>query len=177
MKRSISPLAMIQEQQQDLKCLSSIPRRKRLKKACGASTIRHSTEEDDVAALLLSLASKRSSLDAQEKDEMKLRLHANDDPKEPLSDEDREGPHRVVSDDEDDDHHQQAATQKKTRVPQSANTNKCSFGKSPLQMPLSTSASGDWRAFSRPIGPPPRLPMVPAGYVFPPRNIALTLSK
>jgi hypothetical protein len=57
---------------------------------------------------------------------------------------------RLVSDDEGDDDRSVASSSQ-----ESLTSTTCIL-------------EGDWRAFSRPLGPPPRLPIVPAGYVFPP---------
>ena len=69
MKRSISPLTMVSQPQQEPRFLSSLPpRRKRIKRETDVSN-GLSTDEDDVAALLLSLAAKHSSLETKKKRE------------------------------------------------------------------------------------------------------------
>lgn len=58
---------------------------------------------------------------------------------------------RLVSDDEGDDDRSVASSSQDSLA-----STRCNL-------------DSDWRSFSRPLGPPPRLPMVPAGYAFPPR--------
>jgi hypothetical protein len=165
MKRSISPLSMVHESQQESRFPTSAPsRRKRIKREMEVAH-GHSTDEDDVAALLLSLAAKQSSLETKHKKELKARSGASDDPKKPTIGDDKDQPHRVVSDDEDDDHVVSGAAQKRQRTIQPASP--CTIDMSSTRTSGSAAGGSDWKAFSRPLCPPPRLPMVPAGFVFP----------
>jgi len=108
---------------------------------------------DDIAALLLSLASTKSSLETKETYSLQDRLQHD----AATAKEESQESHRVVSDDEDEHGNRRSAAKKKSSTP--------------ANIPTETAVQkkNDWRAFCRPIGPPPRLPMVPAGFVFPAR--------
>lgn len=138
MKRSISPVSVMEHQRP-----LDAPRRKRPKTA---DPCLDDAKDDDIANLLLSLSSKKSSVESNENASQQNRVKEEDD--DANMKERVQALHRVVSDDEDDNGHTQSAAAKKKAKP---------------------AQPTDWRSFSRPIGPPPRLPMVPAGFVFPAR--------
>lgn len=168
MKRSISPLTMVREPHVEPFISSSLPPRRKRIKPEKEVLHDHSTDEDDVAALLLSLAAKHSSLETKQKRELKSRLSAGDDTKKPPTGDEKDHPHRVVSDDEDDESVSSCAAQRRSRTIQPTTSRATNL----LSTRTTGSATGgsDWKAFSRPLCPPPRLPMVPAGFVFPSRN-------
>lgn len=141
MKRSLHSHTITMREQRS----PDSPRRKRPQKEALPLS---DADDDDIAALLLSLAKKKSSIDTKETETMKRQVEHQ----EKAGWEQR---HRVVSDDEDDQCHGQSAAKKKR--------------KTSAESQVKLSNPSDWRSFSRPIGPPPRLPKVPAGFVFPAR--------
>lgn len=123
--------------------VASTMSRKRTKRDISVES--SSSCEDDAAAMLLALSSETC------RDKKGENLVENDY---------EDSPRRViVSDDECDDEHSVCSSSQVSVA--SATTMRASPPRA---------AAGDWRAISRPLLAPPRLPMVPAGYIFPPRK-------